>query len=262
MQAPFHAFRRDRASVFLHEDPRASGEAAALRAARLIRQAIADRGMARVMVGTGNSQVAVIDALVRCDLDWSRVEVFHMDEYIGLSADHSASFRRWLKRHVADRRRVGAVHYLDGNARDLTTEIARYSRLLTSAPLDLAFVGFGENGHIAFNDPPSDLSAPALLEVVTLALECRLQQVGEGHFRQLADVPEQALTVTGRGLALAAVWLCCVPERRKAAAVRDALEGPISPDCPASYCRRHPSAFVYLDPESAELLSASCTRPD
>lgn len=234
----------------------ALGEAAAAQATELIRAAIQKRGRARIMVGTGNSQDDLIDALVqRRDVDWARVEAFHMDEYIGISPDHPASFRRWLRTRVATKLPLADVHYMEGDAANIEGEIARYSRLLSSAPLDLAFVGFGENGHIAFNDPPvADFADPAVVKVVTLEVACRRQQVGEGHFKTIDSVPQQAITVTCAELLRAESWICAVPERRKAQAVRDALLGPISIVCPASVVRRHPVASVYLDAESASLL--------
>jgi glucosamine-6-phosphate deaminase len=244
------------AQVHFFSTRSALGEAAAAHAAELIRAAIQKRGRARIMVGTGNSQDDLIDALVqRRDVDWARVEAFHMDEYIGISPDHPASFRRWLRTRVATKLPLADVHYMEGDAANIEGEIARYSRLLSSAPLDLAFVGFGENGHIAFNDPPvADFADPAVVKVVTLEVACRRQQVGEGHFKTIDSVPQQAITVTCAELLRAESWICAVPERRKAQAVRDALLGPISIVCPASVVRRHPVASVYLDAESASLL--------
>jgi glucosamine-6-phosphate deaminase len=245
------------AHVRLHRSRAASGVAAAAVAARVIRDAIASRGTARIMVATGNSQLAMIDALMADEsLAWDRVEAFHMDEYVGLPATHSASFRLWLNTRVAARRPLRAMHLIEGDAPSAAEEIARYTALLSAGPLDLAFVGFGENGHIAFNDPPvADFSDPAMLKVVTLDEACRRQQVGEGHFPHLDAVPRNAITVTCSGLFRAAAWICCVPEARKARAVRDALEGPISTACPASLVRRHPHATVFLDPDSASLLA-------
>ena len=188
-----------------------------------------------------------------------------MDEYIGISPDHPASFRRWLRTRVAAKVPLAAAHYMEGDATDISREIERYTSLLASAPLDVAFVGFGENGHIAFNDPPSPslgradphaaiFEDPAMVKVVTLDETCRRQQVGEGHFKDLDIVPKQAITVTCSGLFRAKHWICAVPERRKAHAVRNALLGPISTSCPASLVRTHHSATVYLDQESASLL--------
>jgi glucosamine-6-phosphate deaminase len=208
------------------------------------------------MVATGNSQLDFIQALVEIDgIRWPLVEMFHMDEYVGLSAQHPASFRLWIKRRLEDKVALGAANYICGDAQDTGAEIARYSALLASAPIDVAFVGFGENGHIAFNDPPTaNFQDPAAVKVVELDTACRQQQVGEGHFPDIDSVPRTAITVTCSGLFAAAAWVCCVPEARKARAVRDALTGPISTSCPASVVRLHPSASVFLDEESASLL--------
>ena len=256
--SPSPAFlRAGSAQVRLHGSRVSSGVAAAATAAALIRGAIAARGSARIMIATGNSQLAMIEALIADDsVAWDRVEAFHMDEYVGLPATHSASFRRWLNTRVAQRRPLRAMHLIEGDAPSAADEIARYTALLSAGPLDLAFVGFGENGHIAFNDPPvADFHDRAMLKVVTLDDACRRQQVGEGHFPGLDAVPREAITVTCSGLFRAAAWVCCVPDARKARAVREALEGPIGTACPASLVRRHPNATVFLDPESAALLA-------
>lgn len=244
------------ARVRLHGSRAASGAAAATTAAAFIRNAIAARGSARIMVATGNSQLALIDALMADDsVAWDRVEAFHMDEYVGLPATHSASFRLWLNTRVAGRRPLRAMHLIEGDAASPAAEIARYTALLSAGPIDVAFVGFGENGHIAFNDPPvADFNDPAMLKVVTLDAACRRQQVGEGHFPDLDAVPREAITVTCSGLFRASAWVCCVPEARKAQAVHDALEGPLGTACPASLVRRHPQATVFLDPDSASRL--------
>lgn len=233
------------------------GEAAAQAAAAVILDVLSQKDTARIMIGTGNSQEATINALVhRTDLDWSRIEVFHMDEYIGISADHPASFRKWLRTRVADVAKPAAMHYIEGDAPDIDKEIRRYTELLLADELDMTFVGFGENGHIAFNDPHvADFQDPATLKRVDLDEACRLQQVGEGHFPDLGSVPTHALTVTCSGLFRANNWIVVVPEKRKAQAVHDALTGPVSTDCPGSLARTHPAARLFLDREAASLLT-------
>jgi glucosamine-6-phosphate deaminase len=249
-------FECGNAKVEIYASANALGKAAAERAAELIRRAIEERGAARVIVATGNSQIPLVEALVKHDLDWKRVEIFHMDEYAGMPADYPASFRRWIKTRVEDKVHPGKMNYLAGDAPDLEAEMNRYTRLLNDAPIDLAFVGFGENGHIAFNDPHvADFNDPLAVKRVTLDEPCRKQQAGEGHFKDVESVPGEALTVTCTGLFRANAWVCCVPEARKAEAVRNALEGPVSVACPASIVRRHPNAYVYLDQESSSLLS-------
>jgi glucosamine-6-phosphate deaminase len=234
------------------------GAASANQAAGILQKAIREKGKARVIVATGNSQLDMITALVQIPgIDWRSVEVFHMDEYAGMSATHPASFRLWIKTRVEDKVHPGKVNYIEGDAADPDAEIERYTRLLLSAPIDLAFVGFGENGHIAFNDPHvADFHDPKILKRVTLDDACRRQQAGEGHFPTFDDVPKEAFTVTCPGLFRAEAWVCCVPEARKAEAVRNALEGPIATSCPSSIVRTHPNATVYLDKESASLLGA------
>jgi glucosamine-6-phosphate deaminase len=245
------------ARVRIYPSRQELGAAAAAHAARIIQQAVRERGKARVVVATGNSQLDMITALAEVPgIDWKSVEVFHMDEYAGMSSTHPASFRLWIKNRVEDKVHPAKVQYIQGDAPDPEAEIERYTRLLMSGPIDLAFVGFGENGHIAFNDPHvADFQDPAILKRVTLDEACRRQQAGEGHFATPEAVPKEAFTVTCPGLFRAAAWVCCVPEARKAQAVRNALEGPIGTSCPSSIVRTHPNATVYLDTDSASLLA-------
>lgn len=249
-------FEAGSARVTICPSGEALGRAAAGEAARVIRRAIEVRGSARIVAATGNSQLEVVAALAGEAIEWSRVVVFHLDEYVGLDREHPASFRRWIRTRIEDVLHPAAVHYIEGDAPEPEREIARYSALLNAAPIDAAFVGFGENGHIAFNDPHvADFRDPATMKLVELDEACRRQQVGEGHFPDLASVPRAAFTMTCSAIFRAAAWICCVPELRKAAAVRDALEGPVSPKCPASLVREHPRACVFLDRASASLLS-------
>jgi glucosamine-6-phosphate deaminase len=251
------AFKTGALRVAVYDSPASAGAAAAAQAKHVIQEIAARQKLVRIIGATGNSQIPLVDALVKEQgIDWNAVELFHMDEYAGMKKDHPASFRLWIKTRLADKVHPRATHYLEGDAVDLQAEIARYTRLLEAAPIDLAFVGFGENGHIAFNDPPvADFNDPAMVKVITLDEPCRKQQAGEGHFADVSSVPEQAVTITCTGLFRASTWICCVPESRKAEAVRNALEGPISEACPASLVRRHPNAYVYLDVDSASKLS-------
>lgn len=244
------------ATVRIFETAQEMGAAAAAHAAELIGKAVEDRGSSRIMVATGNSQVAVVSELVKHgEINWGAVEIFHMDEYLGIDQDHPASFRRWIRERIEANLPAARLHYIEGDAPDTEAEIQRYSDLLAAGPLDVAFVGFGENGHIAFNDPPvADFADPQMIKRVKLDVACRAQQVGEGHFASFADVPAEALTVTCSGLFRAANWVSCVPETRKALAVSNALTGSIGPECPASLARTHPGASVYLDADSAALL--------
>jgi len=245
------------ARVRIFSTRRELGEASAQQAGGIIRDAIRRKGKARIIVATGNSQLDMIQALVEVpDVNWKSVEVFHMDEYAGMSDTHPASFRLWIKNRVEDTVHPGKLHYIHGDAPDPHAELDRYTRLMMAEPIDLAFVGFGENGHIAFNDPHvADFKDPKILKRVSLDEACRRQQAGEGHFPTFDDVPKEAFTVTCPGLFRAEAWVCVVPESRKAEAVRKALEGPISEACPSSIVRTHPNATVYLDAQSAALLS-------
>jgi glucosamine-6-phosphate deaminase len=207
------------------------------------------------MFATGNSQLAFIDALTAWpDVPWGNLTLFHMDEYVGLGADHPASFRRWIKERIGDRAPAATVHYLDGLAAPAAA-CDRYAALLRAHPVDVCVLGIGENGHLAFNDPPvADFDDPRDVKVVELDQACRRQQVGEGHFPTVDDVPPQAMTVTVPALLRARVVVAVVPERRKAVPVRDALLGPVSTACPASALRTAAGARLYLDAGSASLL--------
>lgn len=254
---PSRDFEVGKAHVYVFPTKQEASEAAALQAASLLRNALAQRGGARIIVGTGNSQEDLIHALTQApDLDWPRVEVLHMDEYVGMSQEHPASFRRWLQTHLVDIVHPGKVNFLAGDAPDLRQECERYASLLRSAAIDICFIGFGENGHIAFNDPHvANFHDSRLVKCVEMDTRCRMQQVGEGHFPTLEAVPQQAITLTCPALMMAQHLICCVPERRKAEAVRDAIEGPLTEQCPASLVFTHPLAQIYLDAESASLLA-------
>lgn len=251
-----YAFSVDKAWIQVFPSKLAASQAAANKASTILKARILEHGRVRVIVGTGSSQADLINALVHDEqVDWSRVEVFHMDEYVGLPEDHPASFRRWLRTHLADLAHPKVTHYLNADAHDLAVEARRYGELLCSAPIDLCFLGFGENGHIAFNDPHvADFNDPLIIKRVDLDERCRRQQVGEGAFADTEAVPRDALSITCPVLLSAKYVVCCVPELRKAEAVRNALKGPVSESCPASIVRTHPHAFIFLDRDSASLL--------
>ncbi len=258
--APERSFNVGRLRVEVHPDGAALGLAVAGAAAAVIADSVAARGVANVMFATGNSQIGFLDALLaRTDVDWARLVGFHMDEYIGISPDHPAGFARYLRERIIDRAPVPprAFHLIDGLA-DPTVEADRYTALLAEHPLDLVCMGVGENGHLAFNDPPfADFDDPLDLKVITLDLASRRQQVGEGHFPDVDAVPETALTVTIPALLRARVDLVVAPEVRKAPAVLAALTGPVTTDCPASILRETPHARLFLDAGSASLLPTS-----
>lgn len=254
--SPLRTFLVDALEVRVYPDQPTLAAAAAALAAGVLRQALARQGTARAILASATSQIQFLAALTAApDLDWSRVTLFHMDEYLGLGADHPASFRRFLREHVAAKIRPRALHLIAGDAPEPLKEIARYTALLHEAPIDLCCLGIGENGHVAFNDPPvADFHDPHTLKLVALDEACRRQQVGEGCFPSLEAVPRYAYTLTVPALCRAGRLVCVVPERRKARAVRDALRGPVSETCPASILRRQPHATLFLDAESAALL--------
>jgi glucosamine-6-phosphate deaminase len=251
-----HTFPYGQQTARIYSDQEAMGTAAATFAAEVMLSALEQKPTIRIMIGTGNSQETTIDALTNNpDIPWNRVEVFHMDEYVGLSMDHPASFRRWLKERVADRVRPMAMHYLNGDAEDLQQELKRYTDELLSKDMDMSFIGFGENGHIAFNDPHvADFEDVETVKIVELDTACRQQQVGEGHYPDMESVPKFAMTVTCTGLLRAKNLVCVVPEQRKATAVRNALTGPVTTACPGSIVRTHPDANLFLDRDAASLL--------
>jgi glucosamine-6-phosphate deaminase len=232
------------------------GQAAAEQATAAIRRAIAANGQARIIAATGTSQLAFLNALTKAeDIAWAKVEAFHLDEYIGLPITHRASFRKILLEQLMQKAGIVNYHLLDGDAPDPDDVVRRVGKQLASSPIDVAFLGIGENGHIAFNDPPADFETEDPYIIVELDEACRRQQVGEGWFADISKVPKQAISMSVRQILKAKELLAVVPDSRKAQAVKACLEGPISPLAPASILRTHPNATVYLDQESAALLS-------
>ncbi len=230
--------------------------AAAARAAQILREAVARRGAATFVAATGASQFGFLDHLVAApDLPWASMTMFHLDEYIGLPADHPASFRRYLRERLTSRVPIGTVHFIRGDAKNLAEELDRLNRLIGQAVVDAAFVGIGENGHLAFNDPPADFAIEMPYIIVSLDEACRRQQFGEGWFPAFQDVPARAISMSIRQIMKAKQILCTVPERRKSQAVKACLEGAVGPLVPASILRTHPDCCLYLDREAASQLS-------
>lgn len=243
-------------NIRVFKDKASLARAAAAEAAGIIRKAISDQGSARIIAATGASQFEFLDALTATpDIDWTRVEMFHLDEYIGLPLSHPASFRSYLLKRLINKVGITRYHLLDGEsnpasvAREVGAELA-------SAPIDVAFVGIGENAHLAFNDPPADFETEEPYLIVKLDEACRRQQMGEGWFASLADVPPTALSMSVRQILKAQDIICIVPDARKARAVAACFEGEISPDAPASILRTHPKCTVYLDNDSSALLTS------
>ena len=229
--------------------------AAARHAGRSLRAAIGESGRARIIAATGASQFDFLDALTQeSGIDWTRVEMFHLDEYVGLPIDHPASFRRYLLERLIGKTGLTRYHFLDGEhdavrvADDVGREIGR-------APIDAAFVGIGENGHLAFNDPPADVTTERPYLIVTLDAACRRQQVGEGWFASIEEVPSQAISMSVRQILKSREIICVVPDARKAHAVKACIDGKVSPMAPASILQTHANATIYLDPDSAALLT-------
>lgn len=238
------------------------GNAAADQAATAIRRSIAGQGRARIIAATAASQLEFLDALTKAPrIDWSRVEAFHLDEYIGLPITHPGSFRKMLMEQLVQKTGILHYHLLEGDAKDPAETVRHASKELASAPIDIAFLGIGENGHIAFNDPPADFKTEDPYIIVTLDEACRRQQVGEAWFRDISQVPERAISMSARQILKAKEILAVVPDQRKAAAVKACFEGEISPMAPASILRRHPNTTVYLDKHSASLLGPSLQKP-
>lgn len=240
--------------VYVNED--AMAKAAADVVQRYLVERLERQTLVRAILATGNSQIRFLKALIELGgVDWSRVELFHMDEYLGISKDHSASFRKYMRERVESLIQPKAFHYLEGDAAQPLDECARYTALLNQAPIDLCCLGVGENGHIAFNDPPvADFEDPHSVKLVQLDEACKTQQVGEGHFPSLESVPGYALTLTIPALCRAERMICLAPETRKSKAIKQALENPVSTDCPASYLRTKSQATLFLDSDSAALL--------
>jgi glucosamine-6-phosphate deaminase len=242
--------------IKLFPGKRALASAAADRAATIIRNSIAQRGLARIIAATGASQFEFLEALTSLpQIEWGRVEMFHLDEYVGIPDTHPASFCKYLRERLIDKAGVGKYHFLNGMSgpaaviRDVGQELRR-------APIDVAFVGVGENGHLAFNDPPADFDTEESYAVVALDEACRRQQLNEGWFSSLEDVPKRAISMTIRQILKANEILCIVPDARKAQAVTNCFEGAVSPMAPASALQNHAGTIVYLDPLSSSLLSS------
>jgi glucosamine-6-phosphate deaminase len=231
------------------------GRTAAADAAAILRATVAAKGRVHVVAATGAAQFEFLSALTATPgIDWGKTVFFHLDEYVGLPATHPASFRRFLRRRIADRVHPGAFHYIEGDAADPAAECRRVGELIRAHPIDVSFVGIGENGHLAFNDPPADFDTREPYLVVELDEACRRQQLGEGWFPTLEDVPRRAISMSIAQVLRTERILCIVPDARKAKAVKASLQGGISPLRPASALQQHPATTVYLDPDSAGLL--------
>ncbi|MDZ7332740.1 MAG: glucosamine-6-phosphate deaminase [candidate division KSB1 bacterium] len=241
--------------IFIFKTKNELGKKAASDGAEFIRQAIAERGSANIILATGASQFEMLAALVKENVDWSHVTGFHLDEYIGMPETHPASFRKYLKERFVEQVPIKAFHFINGE-NDAIEECKRVGAIIRAHPVDVAFIGIGENGHLAFNDPPADFETEEPYIIVKLDDACRRQQLGEGWFKTFADVPDRAISMSIRQIMKSRAIICTVPDARKAEAVKKAVEGSVSPLVPASILQQHPNAKLYLDENSAALLTA------
>jgi glucosamine-6-phosphate deaminase len=241
--------------IKIFPDSSSLGQAMADEAATTLRDTIATQGRARIIAATGVSQIPFLKELTALPgINWRQVEMFHLDEYVGLPVTHKASFRKFLLERLIQPAGIERYHLLDGDG-DVAAVCRQVGMELKAAPIDAAFVGIGENGHLAFNDPPADFITEKPYLIVNLDTVCRHQQVGEGWFKDLAEVPKQAISMSIRQILKARKIFCGVPDRRKAQAVKLCLEGKISPAAPASILRSHPDVTLYLDADSSSLLA-------
>ncbi|MCM4169073.1 Glucosamine-6-phosphate deaminase [Arenibacter antarcticus] len=242
-------------SISIYENPDEMGGAAANFVESKLKEAIALKGYANLILATGASQFTFLKDLKNKEIDWQKITVFHLDEYRGISNTHPASFRKYLKERILDEVEPKKVYFLNGDAVDIEQEIQQYAIELKKHPIDIACIGIGENGHIAFNDPPvADFNDPEWVKLVTLDEACKNQQIGEGWFPTMDDVPKQALTVTIPAILSCKTISCVVPDQRKAQAVYNTLYNPISTECPATILRKHPDTRMFLDKGSAAKL--------
>ena len=230
------------------------GSNAAAKGAELIRQAIEENGEANIIVATGASQFEMLDALVKEDVDWSRVTGFHLDEYIDMPVTHPASFRKYLKERFVDKVPLKQFHYVNGDTGNPEAECRRLGDIISAAPIDVAFIGIGENGHLAFNDPPADFETEEPYLVVELDEVCRRQQMGEGWFPTLEDVPQRAISMSVKQILKSKAIICSVPDERKAKAIQGTVESEVTPMIPGTALQNHASTWLFLDENSASLL--------
>jgi glucosamine-6-phosphate deaminase len=253
---PIKTFQVDELPVRVYAAQEDLARDAACEVQAHLQQCIAERGEASAILATGNSQIRFLDELIRLGgVDWSKLTLFHMDEYLGIDSNHKASFSRYMRERVESRVKPKVFHYLNGNADQPLDECARYADLLQAGEIDLCCMGVGENGHIAFNDPHvAEFDDPWSVKLVSLDLKCRQQQVDEGHFPNVDDMPRFAYTLTIPTLCAVRKIVCISPEKRKAQAIHNALKETVSTNCPASYLRTQKQAVLLLDQDSAALL--------
>ena len=242
--------------VYIAATKKEMSHAAARAASQKLQESISNKGTANFIVATGASQFDFLKALTDdCDINWKKTVMFHLDEYIGIPETHPASFRKYLKDRFVDIVQPETVHFLNGETHDPQVECDRLNEIISDHLIDVAFVGIGENGHLAFNDPPADFETEDPYIVVELDDRCRLQQVGEGWFNGLDDVPTHAISMSIKQIMKSEKIICTVPDKRKAEAVRACLQGEITSMHPASILQKHTDCTIYLDSGSSSLLT-------
>lgn len=243
-------------NIKIYSSKEAMGEAAAQKAAEILKDAIDKKGQANFVIATGASQFDFLENLVQISsIDWSKTTMFHLDEYVGLPEDHPASFRRYLKERFISKTHPESIYLIEGDAPDPQQECERLNEIISQKEIDVAFVGIGENGHLAFNDPPADFDIERPYIIVELDEACRRQQLGEGWFKSLDDVPKKAISMSIKQIMKSNYIVCTVPDKRKAEAVRNCFKGDeISPEYPASILKKHDNCFVFLDEKSSIYL--------
>jgi len=240
--------------IIVSKDKYELGRKAAENGAELIRKAIDEKGEANIIVATGASQFEMLAELVKQDVDWTKVTGFHLDEYVDMPVTHPASFRKYLKERFVDKVPLKEFYYVNGDTGDPQAECDRLGRIIREKPIDVAFIGIGENGHLAFNDPPADFETEEPYLVVNLDEACRKQQLGEGWFPTLEDVPERAISMSIKQILKSKNIICSVPDERKAKAVQGTVKSEITPMIPGTALQKHPATWLYLDEASASLL--------
>lgn len=247
--------KKDKLKVQVYKTPETLGKAAAIFVADKLKRAIEEKGFSNLILATGASQFSFLEHLQQLEIEWDKITVFHLDEYKGISDTHPASFRNYLRERILKKVNPKKVYYLNGDAPDLDAVLKEYEELLKTHPVDIACIGIGENGHIAFNDPPvADFNDPKLIKVVELDEACRNQQLGEGWFPTFEDVPTHALSLTIPAIMGCKTISCVVPDERKAEAVKNTINQEVSTACPATILRTHPDTVLFLDEAAASKL--------
>lgn len=250
--------KKDKLNVEVYTDKEKLGQASAISVAEILNHSITEKGYANLILATGASQFEFLENLQKQPIDWQKVTVFHLDEYKDLPDTHPASFRKYLKERILNLVKPGKVYLLNGDIEDLDTEISNYEELLRNHPIDIACIGIGENGHIAFNDPPvADFNDPNLVKIVELDEACKRQQFNEGWFESMEAVPKYALTLTITAIMRCKKISCVVPDQRKAEAVFNTINSEINTNCPATILRTHSNTILYVDKAAASLLNTS-----